>query len=417
MPLPKRKNNINVYDNLETYQGEDLMNRRQELLDRITKADSYLPDSVLHDDLDMGMLEFVKKNFVIISDNNQIPILPKILTIQKWAELSNNWSFSDDDGNIQIPFIAVIRKPDVQPGTNPVTQRTIPDRATFYYASVPTWNGTQIGADIYKIPQPVAIDITFEVTIVCNKFRDLNRFNKIVLQKFSSRQAYTTVKGHYIPIVLDSIDDSSPIDSLEERRFYIQNYKFTMLGFLIDSDEFEVKPAISRLFLMNEFITSNNYEKKYVNKTIDVTIVNFNGDGMQTQFSVGETISILFNVSINGLIQTLGVNYYHIAQTSKITFVTPPPEGSTVTIKYFKGKNNVFIDNYGKPLFVQTQNFVYNGSTLSFELLNPIKDIISLDINGLVEEEGDGYGITGEREFTLNYAPLSGSSIGVTYIY
>ena len=190
------------------------MERRQELLDRITKSDSYLPDSILHDDLDGGMLDFVKNNFVVVSDGNKIPIIPKILTIQRWGEFANNWEFSNDDGNVELPFIAVIRKPDVQPGTNPVTQRTIPDRRTFHYATVPTWNGTQVGADIYKMPQPVAIDITFEVTIVCNKFRDLNKFNKIVLQKFSSRQAYTSVKGHYIPIILDGIEDNSPVDTI-----------------------------------------------------------------------------------------------------------------------------------------------------------------------------------------------------------
>ena len=30
--------------------------------------------------------------------------------------------------------------------------------------------------------------------------RELNQFNKTIMQKFSSRQAYTFVKGHYIPI-------------------------------------------------------------------------------------------------------------------------------------------------------------------------------------------------------------------------
>ena len=50
------------------------------------------------------------------------------------------------------------------------------------------------------------------------------------------------VKGHYIPIVLDRISDNSPIDNLN-RRFYLQTYEFTMLGFLIDPEEFKVKPA------------------------------------------------------------------------------------------------------------------------------------------------------------------------------
>ena len=75
MPYP-RKNDIEIYDQKE------ILARRQELLDRITNADTYLPDAVLHDDLDLGMLEFVKENFKINSDGTQIPIIPKILTVQ-----------------------------------------------------------------------------------------------------------------------------------------------------------------------------------------------------------------------------------------------------------------------------------------------------------------------------------------------
>lgn len=417
MSIPKRKNNIDVYGGKETYYGKQLTDRRQELLDRITKSDTYLPDSILHEDLDMGMMEFIKKNFVVISDGKQIPIISRILTIQRWGEYTNNWKFSDEDGNIELPFVAVIRKPDVQPGTNPSLQRTIPDRNSFYYASVPTWNGTQMGADIYKMPQPVAIDISFEVSIVCTKIRDLNKFNKIVLQKFSSRQGYTTVKGHYIPIILDGIDDNTPIETIDSRRFYLQNYKFIMLGFLIDSEEFEVKPAISRMFLLNEFIQSNNFQKKYINKIIDITVASFIADGVQVVFSVGESMGILFNVSINGLIQERDVDYFHVSTTSKITFVTPPSEGSTVTITYFKGRNSIIIDTYGKPIQVTTEYFTYNGSSVSFTLLNEIDSIVTLDINGLIEEEGNGFEITNRREVTLQGLPPIGSTIGITYLH
>jgi hypothetical protein len=274
-----------------------------------------------------------------------------------------------------------------------------------------------MGADIYKMPQPVAIDISFEVTIVCTKFRDLNRFNKIVLQKFSSRQSYTTVKGHYIPIVLDSIDDNTPMDTIDGRRFYIQNYKFTMLGLLIDSEEFEIKPAVSRMFLMNEFIQSKGFEKKYINKTIDITVATFLADGMQTAFSVGESISMLFNVTVNGLIQERDVDYFHIPGTSKITFVTPPTEGSSVSITYYKGRNSVFIDTYGKPIQVTTEYFTYDGSTLSFKVFNSIDSVVTVDINGLVEDEGIGFEITESDEITLQGTPVLNSRIGVTYLY
>ena len=418
MGIPKRKNNIDVYGGAkESYQGEQVMERRQELLDRITKSDSFLPDSILHDDLDGGMLDFIKTNFVVISDGVQIPIIPKILTIQRWGEFANNWEFSDDDGNVKVPFIATIRKPDVQPGTNPATQRTIPDRRTFHYASVPTWNGTQIGADVYKMPQPVAVDITFEVTIVCHKFRDLNKFNKIVLQKFSSRQAYTSVKGHYIPIVLEGVEDNSPVDTVDGRRFYIQNYKFVMLGILIDSEEFEVKPAISRFFLLNEFINQKQGSKKFINKLIDVTIATFPADGIQTQFSVGESVGTLFNASVNGLVQERDADYFHVAYTSKITFSEPPSEGSSVSITYYKGRNSTIIDTYGTILQVSTEYFTYNGSTLELTLHNSINSIVTVDINGLLQEEGSGFNITSGQKITLGGAPVIGSRIGVTYLH
>lgn len=417
MATPKRKNNISVYNSKSGMEGQGVTSRRQELLDRITKSDTNLPDSVLHDDLDLGMLEFIKNNFIINSDGAQIPIIPKILTIQRWAEFENNWEFTDEDRNIKLPFIAIVRKPDVQPGTNPMVQRTIPDRSTFFYASVPTWDGTQMGADVYKMPQPVAIDISFEVSIVCNKFRDLNKFNQKVLQKFSSRQAYTTVKGHYIPIVLDSIDDNTPLDLMDGRRFYLQNYKFTMLGFLIDEEEFEVKPAISRLFLMNEFAKEGAPRKKYLSKAIDITLASFTADGMQTSFSVGESIGILFGVQINGLNQERDVDFFHITYTSKITFETPPFEGSTITISYYKGRNNVILDNYGKILQVSNEYFTYDGSTLSFTTLNHINSVVSVDINGLTEEEGVGFVISESNKITLTGAPYVGSVIGVTYLH
>jgi hypothetical protein len=411
MGIPKRKTDI------EIYKGKILTERREELLHKITKSDSFLPDSVLHDDLDAGMLEFVSKNFVVISDGKKIPVIPKILTIQRWAQIMNTWEFSDDDGNLKVPFVGVIRRPDVQPGTNPSIVRTIPERLQFHYASVATWNGTQMGADIYKIPQPVPVDISFEVTIVCSKLRELNRFNKIVLQKFASRQAYTVVKGHYIPIIMDKIEDNSPIDQIDGRRFYMQTYQFTMLGFLIDQEEFEVKPAVSRFFLMTEFAKNTNFQKKYINKRIDITIGTFVADGMQTAFSVGESISMLFNVAINGLLQERDVEFFHIAGTSKITFTSPPPEGSAITITYFKGRNSVFIDSYGKTLQVTTEYFEYDGSSLFFSLLNSIDSVVSLDINGLIEEEGQGFDISGASQIKLNFSPTLGSKIGITYVY
>ena len=424
MGIPKRKNNINVYGNKPVLYGSEIMDRRQELLESITKSDTFLPDSVLHDDLDMGMLEFVKENFQIVTDGQKIPVVDKIMTIQRWGEFANNWSFSDDDGNPKLPLIAVIRKPDAQIGKHPSTIYNIPDRRTFYYASVPTWNGNQMGADVYKIPQPVAVDLTFDVTIVCTKFRDLNKFSKLVMQKFSSKQAYTNIKGHYIPIILESIADNSPIENMDSRRFYLQTYTFIMLGLLIDHEEFEVKPAISRALLMTEFIVDSPVKKTMKNGGIDVTTVKIKANGTQTVFSVGEPMATIFNVYINNELIVKDINYLHIQGTSKITTIGAPQADDIVTIQYFKGKRTqkadnitTFINSYGKVVNLFTDNITITSSSPFINLSNDIDTFISLDINGLGQEESVNFIITNIKQIKLLGVPSIGSVVNVKYLY
>ncbi len=115
--------------------------------------------------------------------------------------------------------------------------------------------------DIYKIPQPVPVDITYTVAILCNRMRELNKFNQIVLEKFASRQAYQVIKGHYIPIIMNDVTDESVLD-LEKRKFYIQKYTFTLMGFLIDEDEFEISPAITRVFQIFETETKTRKKRQ-----------------------------------------------------------------------------------------------------------------------------------------------------------
>ena len=115
--------------------------------------------------------------------------------------------------------------------------------------------------DIYTIPQPVPVDITYSVKFICNRMRELNELNKNVLQKFSSRQAYTFIKGQYVPIILQNISDESVVD-LDKRKYYIQSYDFLMMGYLIDEEEFEVKPAIQRVAQLIEVDTSTRKQKR-----------------------------------------------------------------------------------------------------------------------------------------------------------
>ena len=225
--------------------------RREQLLADINKDGTYLPKSLLHEDLDGGFLEFVKNDLRTSVSGKDIRVVDILMTTQNWSQFTQTWDFNNIDKNIQPPFITTIRTPEVKFGTIPSLKYNIPNRKQYYYAAVPTWDGQRKGIDIYTIPQPVPVDIKYSVKIICNRMRELNKFNQVIIEKFSSRQAYAQIKGHYIPIQLDEVSDESVMD-LEKRRYYIQTYSFTLQGFLIDENEFEVKPAVSRSLLLME---------------------------------------------------------------------------------------------------------------------------------------------------------------------
>ena len=237
-----------------------LSERREQLLEYIKEDGTYLPKSVLHADLDRGMLDFVKEDLKVVTAGKIVPMVDIIITTQNWAQYVETALFVDLDYNPAPPFITVVRSPEVKYGTNPSLQYTIPNRKQFYYASVPTWNGNEQGMDIYTIPQPVPVDINYSVKIICNRMRELNQLNKIIMQTFSSRQAYTFIKGQYVPIIMNNVADESQM-SLESRKYYVQSYDFTMLGYLIDEEEFEVKPAIQRVTQLFE-IDNNRLSKR-----------------------------------------------------------------------------------------------------------------------------------------------------------
>lgn len=233
--------------------------RREQLKEMITDKDTFLPKGVLYEDLDMGFKRFVETDLEISLEQSQpdgtslkmkTPVI--MMGIQAWNEYSKTWEFTDKYKNIQIPFITIIRNPDAQKGTHPSLIHNIPQGRKYVYAEVPTWDGNRKGVDLYKISQPVPVDIEYSVRIFTYRQRELNEFSQIVLKKFQSLQAYSEVNGHYIPITLKDISDESEIKDLKGKRFYIQLYKFLMQGFIIDPKDFEITPMISRIFAITE---------------------------------------------------------------------------------------------------------------------------------------------------------------------
>jgi len=341
MALPKK-----LVKNISLVPKKRLQERREELLEQIQQDGTYLPKGIYHADLDRGMLDFVKNTLGITVDGKKVNTIDVLITTQNWAQFTQTWNFQDLDKNISPPFVATVRKPETPYGTNQGTSFKIPGRPTFQYALVPTFDGTRNGYDVYKIPQPTPVDITYEVKIFTNRMRELNAFNKKVLDTFGSKQAYTTINGRYIPILMDTITDQS-VNELQKRRYYIQSYTFKMLGVILDEEQFEVSPAVSRVLTMydastklkdrfavsnepNEntivgnlqFLNSNNYLVDVVRANFDYTLVSTNNvdsyDVLINGNLIGSDVEF-FQVNTNDTLR-INVTKTNLGQDSNILF-------------------------------------------------------------------------------------------------
>lgn len=224
--------------------------RVEELMKLPAQKGGFLPKGVTYEDMDQSFKEFIEKKMELSLGGKKVPAI--FLTIQRWAEFAKTWEHSDKFKNIEIPFISIVRKPDVQVGTNLAGVNNIPGQPSYGYYKVPRWTGNRKEMDIYKIPQPVAVDISYEVRIFCNRMRDLNKFNAKVIGEFRSKQSYLSVNGHFMPITLESIGDESSIDSLDDKRYYVQLFDMKMAGYLLNEDEFKITPAVSKMMVMVE---------------------------------------------------------------------------------------------------------------------------------------------------------------------
>ena len=335
MGLPK---NYRKYLNITPHkQG---LEQRQGILDDIANKGTYLPKGILHEDMDQEMISYVDNELDLTLAGEKVPVI--FLSIQRWAEFTKTWQYSDINKNIELPFITIVRKPDPQVGTNYAGSFNIPGRPTFTYMKVPTWSGNIKGFDMYKIPQPISVDIKYEVRLFCNRMRDLNKMNRKILTSFSAGEKYIRVNGHPIPLMLDSIGDESVITNLDERKYYVQLYTINMLGYLLDEDDFIVTPAINRAINFYE-ISENIYRAAYQvvaddeKKTICINIIFQRGvNSVTIPIEVGATYNTVNVTNADSVV----IKVNGLTVTTPFTVVN----GDSLYVKVNKSDANISSD-------------------------------------------------------------------------
>jgi hypothetical protein len=340
--VPKNfRNNINIHPSKIGFP------RRQEILDGIADKGTFLPRGVSEEDMDQSFVDFVKNDLQISIEGVRVPVL--FLTIQRWSEFTKTWSFTEGEyKDLKMPFITVVRKPDIQVGNNQAGLWNIPGNRTYTYMKVPTFDGARKGVDLYKIPQPTSVDIGYEIRVFTGKMKDLNKFNTKIHKSFQSRQFYIWVKGHPMPVILESISDESNIDDFENRRFYIQQFEMTLQGYLLDEEDYEVVPTINRSVMFTEienFDTKKGvatYKPKIKNNDVDYTFV-FNEDSeLQIQFT--SNFSVVFSqISNISNVSRIIINVNNINVLDGLTINSPIifNYGDTINITIERPNNSI----------------------------------------------------------------------------
>tara|TARA_R100001509_G_scaffold20945_1_gene10919 strand:+ start:5631 stop:6662 length:1032 start_codon:yes stop_codon:yes gene_type:complete len=313
MGLPK-----NYRKNLKFTPTPEGFEARQNILNDIANPGTYLPKGILHEDMDREFVQYMEDDISLVLNGEKVPVI--FLSIQRWAEFAKTWQFSDEYKNITMPFITIIRKPDAQTGTNYAGTFNVPGKPTFTYMKIPTWDGNIKSFDIYKIPQPISVDLNYEVRLFCTRMRDLNVLNRLMLDSFSAGEKYIRVNGHPIPLMMDSIGDESSIQNLDEKRYYVQLFSIKMLGYLLDPKQFEVTPAISRAITFFEIAENVNLATHQIKEREEDTSIELN-----IQFAPGINV---FQLSIEN-----DANYSSVSQQNISNF-TVTVNGNVKTLPF-----------------------------------------------------------------------------------
>lgn len=254
--------------------------RRKSYAKTITHKAPIIPKPIEYEDIDNAMYEFAENELSLVIDNKKIPTY-KSYSIQGQSEIRQYWDSVDDEKNPYINFKTISRERNPQPGTNQGMLKNIPGnyRTTLLMRTVMENNGDEV-YEIHSMGQPVCVNLTYRISFITNKIKNLNLFNYKVINLFKSIQSYIRVNGRFIKLTLDSIDDKSEM-SISSRKCLQQTAVIKAEAYIQPKESFEVKKVPKQINLFMEgdvkrpkpkISIEEYYDNKIDYQTIDLSI-------------------------------------------------------------------------------------------------------------------------------------------------
>jgi len=231
--------------------------RIEQLMVATDRKTNYLPRTIRMEDIDDTMFEYINSGELdLVIDGKDVPTF--YLDNDRWGEFSKTWKYMDSDKNVPTPYITV-RRVDKGEGTRLGKKYRIAQGRTFRYLDVPILDEGQIINLRFKMPEPVNVDLTYEVSLFTKYRVDVNQYDEQVLRTFASRQGYIFIKGSPMPVHLESIDEANTIQNIDGDRYFVGKYQLKALAFLQDEKEFEITKT-TRLPRFTFNVSNNSFE-------------------------------------------------------------------------------------------------------------------------------------------------------------
>jgi len=241
MSLPKKKE-FDMHVLFQPKVGSEYLkygfDRIETLMLNTDKKTNYLPRTIGFEDIDLEINNTFKTgDFKLVVDGKLVPAF--YLENERWGEFSKTWKFMDGDKNVPTPYIT-IRRTGKEPGTRLGTKYRVPQPRNFRYLDVPIMDEGQVINLRFKMPEPVNVDLLYEVRLFTKYRVDFNQYDENVFRQFASRQAYIWVKGTPFPVHLESTTEANSMENIDGDCFYVGIYNIRALAYIQNEKEFEI---------------------------------------------------------------------------------------------------------------------------------------------------------------------------------
>lgn len=205
----------------------------------ILESKPNFPIGVELKDIDASFIEWVENSLYIAYKGKELPTF-RLFSNQRINEYSQSWKHLDENGNLMLNFKVITRENNPKHGESQGSWYNIPGNRSYPLFVVPVEEESgQHYYEMYSMKQPFACDLTYTLSLVTNHYELLNIFNEMVLNEFKAFECYIRPNGHYMPMSLNDVTDSSEY-AIDDRKYYAQEYSIKIKAYIIREEDFEV---------------------------------------------------------------------------------------------------------------------------------------------------------------------------------